>query len=806
MASVSSTVELLIKAQQPQRALRALSNSTDKLKKSVDATQGAFNRTGKAATSSASRASSAYRNLGTEVSGVDKTVRGLRNAFAALGGAVTASGILQTGIDAIEAERRIKLLTMSTGDSAEALALASRAASRFGLSSTEANEGVARLLARLKPMGLSLDDIESTFNGFNIASKLAGATASESAGAFLQLTQALGSGVLRGQELNSILEQAPLIATAIAREMNVTTGSLKKLGEEGKISSEIVLAALKRVETEGAEKLEEAMKGPAQQFINLKNQGIELAKVLSENVLPAILPLVQGATDLLKSFNDLPPGVQGFIVSVGVAGAAVFSLTKLIKVLAATKLGAFLAQQAALFQVFGAKIYFAAAAAGALKLAIATLPFAAATLGLGFYISKLVEANQKQREFNDLLNFGSEENLRAAIAQRIATREIIENTIAKLENRAASISKFGADTKFLQIQGLKKDLKDIDKEFAELSLRLMDLQANRRKAGQVVTDPAGAGDDTDKAAKIAQQMKRQKMLLEETSKLGKDLLRSDFRRADTIAQINGLEGIGAERRQKLIDITNKAFDAQRGSIIGQALGKDVVAVKELAAAQNEALMPLEREAELITAKLAGNEQEILQKHMIEDIMKSVDGLNKSEVADLVKKVFQLREQQTEAERLQQIYDQIGQTISTGIVDAIMDAKSASEALGGVLNNIARQMMQLGVNTLLKSTGLGIFENLGGFFHAGGRPPVGRPSVVGEKGPELFVPDRAGTILPNGVGMGGGGSTTITVNVDASETSADASTGEAAQLGKAIGLAVQQELLKQKRPGGLLAGV
>ena len=164
----------------------------------------------------------------------------------------------------------------------------------------------------------------------------------------------------------------------------------------------------------------------------------------------------------------------------------------------------------------------------------------------------------------------------------------------------------------------------------------------------------------------------------------------------------------------------------------------------------------------------------------------------------------LKRQQAEAQRLEQLFGGIGQTISTGIVDSLMDAQNATQALGGMLQQVGKQMLQLGINTLLKSVfpGAGLFGGLLGFAN-GGRPPVGRPSVVGERGPELFVPDRAGTILPNGVGMG---STTITVNVDASETSADASSGSGAQLGKAIGLAVQQELLKQKRPGGLLAGV
>jgi len=86
------------------------------------------------------------------------------------------------------------------------------------------------------------------------------------------------------------------------------------------------------------------------------------------------------------------------------------------------------------------------------------------------------------------------------------------------------------------------------------------------------------------------------------------------------------------------------------------------------------------------------------------------------------------------------------------------------------------------------------------FANGGRPPVGRPSIVGERGPELFVPDRAGTIVPNHAM----GSANVVVNVDASGSSVEGDADQAQQLGKAIGIAVQQELVKQKRPGGLLA--
>ena len=84
---------------------------------------------------------------------------------------------------------------------------------------------------------------------------------------------------------------------------------------------------------------------------------------------------------------------------------------------------------------------------------------------------------------------------------------------------------------------------------------------------------------------------------------------------------------------------------------------------------------------------------------------------------------------------------------------------------------------------------------------GGRPPKGRPSIVGERGPELFVPDSAGTVVPNHA-MGGAN---IVVNVDASGSAVQGDGGQAEELGSMLAAAVQAELVNQQRPGGLLAG-
>ena len=95
------------------------------------------------------------------------------------------------------------------------------------------------------------------------------------------------------------------------------------------------------------------------------------------------------------------------------------------------------------------------------------------------------------------------------------------------------------------------------------------------------------------------------------------------------------------------------------------------------------------------------------------------------------------------------------------------------------------------------------NSFGGFLASGGPAMAGTPYIVGEKGPELFMPGRSGTVIPNNAL---GGSTSVVVNVDASGNSnvqGDQQQGK--QLGVAISAAVQAELVKQQRPGGLLAG-
>jgi len=135
-------------------------------------------------------------------------------------------------------------------------------------------------------------------------------------------------------------------------------------------------------------------------------------------------------------------------------------------------------------------------------------------------------------------------------------------------------------------------------------------------------------------------------------------------------------------------------------------------------------------------------------------------------------------------------------VTNGIIAAIDGTKKLGEVARGILIDIRNQLIRFGVMSIFKNFGFSFLK-----FADGGRPPVGRPSIVGERGPELFVPDRGGTIIPN---HALGGSTNVVVNVDAGGTSVAGDNNEAEQLGRLISIAVQSEIVNQKRPGGLLA--
>ena len=236
-----------------------------------------------------------------------------------------------------------------------------------------------------------------------------------------------------------------------------------------------------------------------------------------------------------------------------------------------------------------------------------------------------------------------------------------------------------------------------------------------------------------------------------------------------------------------------------------------------AANNANALKSLQDEQALLQAKLTGNEAEVILNQQIRDLKAQFPGLNEAEARGIAANIGELKKQISAAEQMKQIYGDIGMTIKSGVVDAIQGAVDGTKSLGQVANDvlksIANKVLDLAINFALFGAMSGTGTKGGGLLGLipgldkramGGPVSAGSSYMVGERGPELFTPKHGGSIVPNNAL--GGGSASVTVNVDASGNSnVQGDQAQARQLGVAVSAAVQAELVKQQRPGGLLAG-
>jgi len=182
------------------------------------------------------------------------------------------------------------------------------------------------------------------------------------------------------------------------------------------------------------------------------------------------------------------------------------------------------------------------------------------------------------------------------------------------------------------------------------------------------------------------------------------------------------------------------------------------------------------------------------------------------VDKLVRENVETKKLADNATKVKQAFDQLSTTIGNDIKNGIAGLIKGTSTLGDLLNNVADRFLDVALNQALFGSILGSGGKKGGgllgaigLFANGGRPPVGKASIVGERGPELFVPRLSGTIVPNNK-LGGGGSTSVVVNVDASGSDVQGDDSGAKELGALISVAVQGELVKQQRPGGLLSSI
>ena len=258
-----------------------------------------------------SGAVSKLRQVQTQATATQRAFGALQSAIAGIGVASIAAQTLKAAASFNDLQTRLKLLTSEYGEYTQAQQFAAKAAKQFGLSNREAATGVADIYGRLRPLGVSLKDIQSTFNGFNTIARLSGVSAEGASAAFLQLGQALGSGRLQGDEFRSIAEQVPGLLVAVSKETGIAAKDLKQFASDGKLSADIVINALKRIESEGAGKIASLVQNSdTQKFKDLQNAVDDLSVAVGNELLPVVTPLIKDLTSLVGTIAALPDPVK----------------------------------------------------------------------------------------------------------------------------------------------------------------------------------------------------------------------------------------------------------------------------------------------------------------------------------------------------------------------------------------------------------------------------------------------------------------------------------------------------------------
>ena len=708
----------------------------------------------------ATSATKALQGVQGKTTQLQRSFGGLQTAITGLGLGLLAKQAINTSANFEKLNVRLGLLTKSSGTFARSQELAAKAQKSFGLSATEALEGITDITARLQPLGVSVEEIKTTFFGFNTAAKLAGASAIESSNAFRQLAQALGSGRLQGDEFRSISEQIPTILKPVADELGTTVGELKKFSSEGKITSGVVIRALKKIETEGGASLQALLKNdPTQVFKNLSNETENLSRAFGDQLNPAILPVIRSITNLTAAFTEFinsPAGsVALLFTGIGVAIKGVSVVTPILSAQAIALglkfKGLAVGSQIFTGQLIATKATLAAtsvgfatatAAANAFKLALAKTGIGIAVIALGALAAKFLE-NKINAEASAKAAKEFDNNIKGI-------KETADNSALALNELAISAKEFKL-----------ANLKDVGK-FGISEIVIKDQIKALKERNKILKGEKGRDKQIDKDKKfndfIIENLKEQTKLnalingqTEEEFNLQEQIrqLKEQFGIQDSeelIKQLQITEGL--KKKLKLIKQSEEAAKALKEKFMEIGKGIEDGIVSNL----TDAVMGTKTLAQAAVSVLND-----LKRKLVEvAIQRAVSGIG-NRVGGFLGGLFGGR----------------GGRGGGGLV-----GNTASSFLGGVANPFARAN--------------------------GGPVSAGGAFVVGEKGPELLqMGSRGGNIIPNNQ-IGGGTTNIVNVSVDASGSAVSGNNQDAQALGNLIGAAIRAELIKEKRAGGLLS--
>lgn len=255
---------------------------------------------------------------------LDDMVGKAKNLAATIGASVGLKKLIELSDQMTSTTARLNFIVDDGGSvkALEAKIMASAQRSRAAYLDTAS--AIASMGANAGAAFTSNDELIAFMEQVNKQFVIGGASAQGQAAAMLQLTQAMAAGALRGEELNSILENAPGIARAIEQYMGIAEGSIKSYAEKGAVSATVVKNALLSIADETNAKFNGMAMTWGQVWTNMQNRALQtLDPVLNKlNKLAnseQFSTVVDGALNALATITALASGILDVFVNIGSA-------------------------------------------------------------------------------------------------------------------------------------------------------------------------------------------------------------------------------------------------------------------------------------------------------------------------------------------------------------------------------------------------------------------------------------------------------------------------------------------------------
>ncbi|WP_421367030.1 tape measure protein [Agrobacterium tumefaciens] len=655
----------------------------------------------------------------------------LRSTVALAATAIGVREITQYADAWTEAGNKINAAATSAGVQARSLDALKDGANEARTAFGDYVDLYARLIRSASGVAKSEQEIANATSIVSKAFKAGGASAQEQAAGILQLGQALGSGVLQGDELRSLRENAPILAQAIANEFKTTIAGLKQLGAEGKLTSERVFKAILNAQ-KPIEAQFKATNSTIRDAVTSINNEFTSYIGNADASAGASAKLVEALNYLADNFKEVGDVVLEFVtIIVGALtgralvglvvglGNAVAALGAFITAVRTGTLvaGGFAAALGPLGVVAGAAaaaIYLMNGRINATESAINT-----ANTAIGTNAAAIDQARKSSEGYTAALRNQIAMQLEVAKAEMAAADAAADAAVERAASFRKTALAFGIDAKFEPFEYAAnvadRNAQRISVTVGKLQDQLAEVDKNLKSTGDGfgggIGDVGGSGGKTranEYAREVEQIQKRTAALQAETAaQAGLNPLLNDY-------------GYTLEFARAKQDLLTAAQEA------GVKITPELTAsIEDLAAGYANAVVASEQ--------LAEKQDEIRQR--AEDAMATA------------------------------------KDVTRGIIDGFVEGASAADILADSLKKIGDALLDDVLNSIFKvnnaagGSGGGFLSSIfGGLFGGGGKgsfPSAPMPmyaagtssaksgvALVGEKGPELVRFSGGEQVIPN----------------------------------------------------------